>query len=78
MDAKIIAAASALQEKTIARRRDFHKHAEAAWTEFRTAAYVAKTLTELGYTVATGADTHDESAMMGVPSKAELEKQMHY
>ena len=76
MDAKIIAAASALQEKTIARRRDFHKHAEAAWTEFRTAAYVAKTLTELGYTVATGADTHDESAMMGVPSKAELEKQM--
>ena len=76
MDAKIIAAASALQEKTIARRRDFHKHAEAAWTEFRTAAYVAKTLTELGYTVATGADTHDESAMMGVPSKAELERQM--
>ena len=76
MDAKIIAAAGALQEKTIARRRDFHKHAEAAWTEFRTAAYVAKTLTELGYTVATGADTHDESAMMGVPSKAELEKQM--
>ena len=76
MDAKIIAAAGALQEKTIARRRDFHKHAEAAWTEFRTAAYVAKTLTELGYTVATGADTHDESAMMGVPPKAELEKQM--
>ena len=76
MDAKIIAAASALQEKTIARRRDFHKHAEAAWTEFRTAAYVAKTLTELGYTVATGADTHDESAMMGVPSAAELAKQM--
>ena len=76
MDAKIIAAAGALQEKTIARRRDFHKHAEAAWTEFRTAAYVAKTLTELGYTVATGADTHDESAMMGVPSKAELEKQV--
>ena len=76
MDAKIIAAASALQEKTIARRRDFHKHAEAAWTEFRTAAYVAKTLTELGYTVTTGADTHDESAMMGVPSKAELERQM--
>jgi len=76
MDAKIIAAAGALQEKTIARRRDFHKHAEAAWTEFRTAAYVAKTLSELGYQVQTGADTHDESAMMGVPAKAELEKQM--
>ena len=76
MDAKIIAAAGALQEKTVARRRDFHKYAEAAWTEFRTAAYVAKTLSELGYRVQTGADTHDESAMMGVPAKTELEKQM--
>ena len=76
MDTKIIAAAKALQDKTIARRRDFHKHAEAAWTEFRTASFVAKTLAELGYEVQTGADTHDESAMMGVPAKAELEKQM--
>jgi aminobenzoyl-glutamate utilization protein A len=76
MDNQIIKAAEALKEKTIARRRDLHKHAEVAWTEFRTAAFVAKTLTELGYQVSTGADTHDESAMMGVPSKAELEKHM--
>ena len=76
MDEKIIAAARALQDKTIARRRDFHKHAEVAWTEFRTASLVAKTLTELGYEVQTGEETHDESAMMGVPSKAELEKQL--
>ena len=76
MDEKIIKAAEALKEKTIARRRDLHKHAETAWTEFRTAAFVAKTLTELGYAVSIGDETHDESAMMGVPSKAELEKHM--
>ena len=76
MDNQIIKAAEALKDKTIARRRDLHKHAEVAWTEFRTAAFVAKTLTELGYQVSTGVDTHEESAMMGVPSKAELEKHM--
>ena len=76
MDAKIIQAATALKEKTVARRRDFHKHAEVAWTEFRTAAYVAQTLTDLGYQVSTGIDVHDEASMMGLPSKAELEKQM--
>lgn len=76
MDNQIIQAAQALKEKTIARRRDFHKHAEVAWTEFRTAAYVAKTLQELGYQVSTGVDVHDEASMMGVPSMAELEKQM--
>jgi len=76
MDKQIIKAAEALQSQTVARRRDFHKHAETAWTEFRTAAFVAKTLTELGYEVSTGANVHEESAMMGVPSKAELEKHM--
>ena len=76
MDAQIIKAAEALQEKTIARRRDFHKHAEVAWTEFRTAAYVAKILTGLGYEVYTGEQTHDEASMMGVPAKAELDRQM--
>ncbi len=76
MDEQIIKAAEALKTKTIARRRDLHKHAEVAWTEFRTASFVAKTLTDLGYQVSTGADVHEESAMMGVPSKAELEKHM--
>ena len=76
MDDQIIKAAEELKAKTIARRRDLHQHAEVAWTEFRTAAFVAKTLTELGYQVSTGAAVHDETAMMGVPSKAELEKHM--
>ena len=76
MDNQIIQAANSLKEKTIARRRDLHRHAEVAWTEFRTAAFVAQTLTELGYQVSTGAAVHDEGSMMGVPSKAELEKHM--
>jgi len=75
MDAEIIRAAQAVREKTVTRRRDFHKHAEVAWTEFRTASIVAKTLEGLGYQVATGDDAVDASAMMGVPSPAELERQ---
>ena len=59
MDDQIIKAAEELKAKTIARRRDLHQHAEVAWTEFRTAAFVAKTLTELGYQVSTGAAVHD-------------------
>lgn len=56
-------------------RRDLHKYAEAAWTEFRTAAKVADTLSSLGFTVLTGAEVVEPSAMMGVPAAAELEKQ---
>jgi len=76
MDDQIIKAAESLKQKTIARRRDLHKHAEVAWTEFRTAAYVAQTLTDLGYEVSAGAEVIDEASMMGVPSPAELEKHM--
>ncbi len=66
--------AEKLTEKTIARRRDFHKYAESAWTEFRTAAIVADTLSELGYQVLAGAEVIDEQAMMGVPSVGELDR----
>ena len=64
--------AQALEATMIARRRDFHQHPEAAWTEYRTAAFVAKTLTELGFDVACGAAVIDEQAMMGVPDAAVL------
>lgn len=66
--------AGKLAEKTIARRRDFHKYAESAWTEFRTAAIVADTLSELGYQVLAGAEVIDEQAMMGVPPVGELDR----
>ena len=74
MDAEIVKAAQAVKEKTIVRRRDFHKHAEAAWTEFRTAAIVARTLQELGFQVLAGEEVVDGGAMMGVPSAAELDR----
>jgi aminobenzoyl-glutamate utilization protein A len=76
MDMSIVKAAQALKEKTIVRRRDFHKHAEAAWTEFRTASIVAKTLQGLGFRVLVGEEVVDGSAMMGVPAPAELERQV--
>lgn len=63
-------------EKTIARRRDFHQYAEAAWTEFRTAAIVADVLSGLGYTVEVGQEVVAAEAMMGVPSVRELEQHM--
>ena len=74
MDAEIVKAAQALKEKTVVRRRDFHKHAEAAWTEFRTASSVAKTLQGLGFQVLAGEEVVDGSAMMGVPSAGELDR----
>ena len=76
MDMSIVKAAQALNEKTIVRRRDFHKHAEAAWTEFRTASIVAKTLQGLGFRALVGEEVVDGSAMMGVPAPAELERQV--
>jgi len=74
MDAQILKAARDIEAKTIARRRDFHKFAEAAWTEYRTAAKVADVLTSLGYEVAAGEAVIAEAAMMGVPPQAELER----
>jgi len=70
MDAEIVNAAQGLRERTVARRRDFHKHAEAGWTEFRTASVVAKTLADLGYQVLTGdeaggRDCHDGRPVRG-------------
>ncbi len=75
MDVEIVRLAKGLKDRTIVRRRDFHKHAEAAWTEFRTASIVAKTLEGLGYQVVTGDEAVDATAMMGVPPAAELQKQ---
>ena len=74
MDAEIVELAKRLKEKTISRRRDFHKHAEAGWTEFRTASIVAETLKDLGYQVLVGDEAVDPAAIMGAPPKAELDR----
>ncbi|MCJ7623682.1 MAG: M20/M25/M40 family metallo-hydrolase, partial [Anaerolineaceae bacterium] len=62
-----------IEQKVIAYRRDFHKYAEAGWTEFRTASLVARRLTDLGYTIKIGPEVIREDARMGVPSPVELE-----
>lgn len=56
-------------------RRDFHKHAESGWVEFRTASIVASMLSEWGYEIQAGRDVINEMARMGVPDKIFLEQQ---
>jgi aminobenzoyl-glutamate utilization protein A len=73
LDEKIKELAKNLEQKTIARRRDFHHYPETGWTEFRTASLVADELNRLGYQVLSGDEVIDGSHMMGVPSAAELE-----
>lgn len=65
-----------LEPKLIAYRRDFHKHPEAAWTEFRTAALVVEKLEALGYQVKYGSEAVLKEDMMGVPSKEDLAQHM--
>jgi aminobenzoyl-glutamate utilization protein A len=63
-----------LEQKIIERRRDLHKHAEAGWTEFRTASIAIKELQKMGYTIKMGEEVIKKSEMMGVPSVEELKK----
>lgn len=61
-------------EELINLRRDFHKYAECAWTEFRTASKIAEYLEEIGLEVKLGEDVVDINSMMGVPPKEKLEE----
>lgn len=61
-----------IQPELVAIRRDFHKHAESAWTEFRTASIIAQHLTDLGYEVRMGREVVNEPDRMGVPSEQAL------
>jgi aminobenzoyl-glutamate utilization protein A len=56
-------------------RRDFHKHAESGWVEFRTASKVAAKLHEWGYNVQAGAKVVKGEARMGVPAPDYLAEQ---
>ncbi|MBV7505311.1 amidohydrolase [Bacillus sp. sid0103] len=53
-------------------RRDFHKHAESGWLEFRTSTLVAEKLEAWGYEIKIGKDVIDSKARMGVPSEEVL------
>lgn len=61
-----------IEEKIIAYRRDFHRHAESGWTEFRTASLVARRLTDLGYVVKVGPEVIRDEDRMGVPAESVL------
>ena len=74
LDQKIATIAGGLEKKTIARRRDLHRHPESGWTEFRTASLVINALTEMGYTVEFGESVIEQAHMMGLPSTAILEE----
>lgn len=65
-----------MKEELVACRRDLHAHPELAWTEFRTASHVAKSLKALGYEVLMGDACMKADEMMGVPDKAELSRAM--
>ncbi|HWR38902.1 MAG TPA: amidohydrolase [Patescibacteria group bacterium] len=69
---KIHQLSTAMNQELIDCRRDFHRYAETAWTEFRTASLVANNLSRLGYQVLTGDAVVKTGAMMGVPSPEEL------
>lgn len=54
-------------------RRDFHRHPEAGFCEFRTASRAAGFLTDLGWDVLAGPDAISGSQRLGVPTAQELE-----
>ncbi|MDX9864146.1 MAG: amidohydrolase [Anaerolineaceae bacterium] len=68
--------AEQIESRMIADRRDFHRYAEAGWTEFRTASLVARRLTDLGYQVSLGRDVLADAERMGLPDETDLEA--HY
>ncbi len=63
----------ALYPQMILWRRDFHKHAEVSWTEFRTTSIIADHLEKLGYEITMGQDIHVAADRMGMPSEQFLE-----
>lgn len=64
------------KSQVIEDRRDFHKYPESGWTEFRTAAVIAKRLMKLGYGVGMGAGVIKKEAMMGGVPGEELARHM--
>ena len=51
---KIYAELDAMEPEMICARRDFHKYAESAWTEFRTTSKIVQFLRGLGLDVKAG------------------------
>ncbi len=71
----ILKSADAHRDFVVRFRRSLHKHAEVAWTEFRTGSLVARDLLNLGgWDVRYGPALYEKSLMMGMPSAEALER----
>lgn len=57
----------------IALRREFHRYAEAGWTEFRTTARIVEELQKQNIPVRWGKALHDPASMYGLPAPEVLE-----
>lgn len=69
----IIKRANELKNETVKLRRDFHKHPESGFCEFRTVAVIVKYLTNLGVDVQYGKSVINTDAVLGLPEKAVLD-----
>ena len=74
MYGKIIKLVDDIAPEMIAKRRDFHKYPEIAWTEMRTASIIARNLADLGYEVLIGKEVCDAESRANLPSEEELEE----
>lgn len=55
----------------VAVRRDFHRHPEPGWTEYRTAAKIAERMAALGYEIEIGQAVLADASRMGLPTPKE-------
>lgn len=67
----------ALTPLITALRRDFHKHPEKAWCEYRTTSLIVRQLTDLGYDVVMGQDAHAEALRCAVPDAVTCAHEQH-
>ena len=63
-------------QKAVEWRRDLHRHPEPAWTEFRTTAFLAKTLEEAGIPVLMGKQVVCPEYAMGYPEESVIKAAM--
>lgn len=56
-------------------RRDFHRHAETGWTEFRTTSAIITVLRDLGWDTVFGPQLHHADSRLGVPSAEVLDRE---
>ena len=62
--------------KAVEWRRDLHRYPEPAWTEFRTTAFLAKTLEEAGVPVLMGKQVVCPEYAMGYPEESVIKAAM--